>query len=377
LKSPYLKGDHYTCASKILSVLVAAALIFNGILNYLFGEFFSEGLALLATYLFLFSRLNFEFRIQRSVRPFLFVICTILFYNLIDITEHEMAYRFLFFYPYIFFSLIPLLAAGDDSENNFLIRILVIFSCLSSMYALAQRLGLNTLLPLESATRATGLSRSSLNLSGCLLLMFALSFFILSNNLKKWLALIIIFIGILSAGGRGAIVGAIVLTVLGTFAFWSNIKNIIYVASFTSLSVLLFNDWLFRAFSAFNFANDQSNIQRLSSYAKFLEEFQFLGRGIGTASPAVSRFGPATGFESFALNTIYELGIPFVILISISFIFYFHNLKNSVKKDLIFFGAAISPIFFGQQILGTPSVFCCMVLVCYFIAYRTCKVGFK
>jgi hypothetical protein len=375
LKPPYLKGDDYTFANKVFNILIVTALIFNGIFNYFFGEFVSEGLALLTTLFFLFSRLNFKVSIQRFIRPFIFVICSILIYNFIDIVENRVAYRILFFYQYILFVLILLLSVENDSENDFIVKIIVIFSCVSSIYALAQRLDFNTLLPLESATRATGLSRSSLNLSGCLLLIFSLSFIILCNNLKKWLVMTIIFIGILSAGGRGAIVGALVLLSLGTFAHWRNIKNKKYAALFIALFVSLFHNWLLRAHSAFDFFNDPSNIDRLNSYARFLDEFRFYGGGIGTSSPAVSRFGPATGFESFALNTIYELGIPFVILISMSFIFYFHSLKKPIKKNLFIFGAAISPIFFGQQMLGTPSIFCIMILVYYFIGCQNRKVS--
>jgi hypothetical protein len=71
--------------------------------------------------------------------------------------------------------------------------------------------------------------------------------------------------------------------------------------------------------STFNFISESSNLQRMHSYLNFLQEFKFWGGGIGSTSPAVGRFGNFTGFESFILNTIYELGALFglgIILIS-------------------------------------------------------------
>jgi hypothetical protein len=366
----------YSLINKVLGVLLAATLIFNGVFNHLMGEIYSEGLALLVTLLFLLFRVNLKINIRRSVWPVIIVVCGVLFYNFITVAVDGLLYRILFFYQYIFFSLILLLPGKREVENNLIVKILIIFSCVSSIYALAQRLGFDTLLPLENDIRATGLSRSSLNLSGVLLLMFALSFTILFNDFKKWLVMIIIFIGILSAGGRGSIVGAILLACIGLFAVRINIKNIIYIALFTGLPLILFNDWLFRSFSAFDFVNDQSNIDRLGSYGEFLNEFNFFGGGIGTTSPALSRFGPATGFESFALNTLYELGIPFAILLSMGFLIYFYDLEKPVKKNIFFLGIALAPIFFGQQMLGTPSVFSCMALVYYFVVCKIHKVSF-
>lgn len=362
--------------NKVLSVLLAVTLIFNGVFNHLIGEIYSEGLALLVTLLFLLFRMNLKINIRSSAWPFLIVIYVFLFYNFITVAVDGLLYRILFFYQYIFFSLILLLAGKREVDNNLIVRVLIIFSCVSSIYALAQRLGFDMLLPLENDIRATGLSRSSLNLSGVLLLMFALSFIILFNDFKKWLIMLIIFIGILSAGGRGSIVGAILLACIGFFASRINIKNIIYIAFFVGLPLIFFNDWLFRAFSAFDFVNDQSNIDRLGSYGDFLNEFNFFGGGIGTTSPALSRFGLATGFESFALNTLYELGIPFAILLAMVFLIYFYYLEKPVKKNIFFLGIALAPILLGQQMLGTPSVFCCMVLVYYFVVCKIHKVSF-
>jgi len=361
--------------NKLFGVLLAAILIFNGVFNHFIGEIYSEGLALLVTLLFFAFRINLKINIRRSVWPILIFVCIVLFYNFINVVVDGLLYRFLFFYQYIFFSLILLLPGKRELEDNLIVRVLIIFSCVSSIYALAQRLGFDTLIPLENDIRATGLSRSSLNLSGILLLMFSLSFIILLNDFKKWLIMIIIFIGILSAGGRGSIVGAILLACIGFFAGRINIKNIIYITFFVGLPLIFFNDWLFRAFSAFDFVNDQSNIDRLGSYGEFLNEFNFFGGGIGTTSPALSRFGAATGFESFALNMFYELGIPFAILLSIGFLIYFYNLEKSVKKNIFCLGIALAPIFLGQQMLGTPSVFCCMILVYYFVFCKINKVS--
>lgn len=360
----------------VFGVLLAAILIFNGVFNHIFGEIYSEGLALLITLLFLLFRMNYNFNMRISVLPVLIVVCLVLFYNFATVAIDGLLHRLLFFYQLVFFSLILLLSGKREVENNLIVKILIIFSCVSSIYALAQRLGFDTSLPLENDIRATGLSRSSLNLSGILLLMFALSFTILFNDFKKWLVMMIIFIGILSAGGRGSIVGAILLACIGLFSVRINIKNIIYIAFFAGLPLILFNDWLFRSFSAFDFVNNQSNIDRLASYGEFLNEFNFFGGGIGTTSPALSRFGLATGFESFALNTLYELGIPFAILLFMGFLIHFYVLEKPVKKNIFFLVIVLSPVFLGQQMFGTPSVFSCMALVYYFVVCNIRKVSF-
>jgi hypothetical protein len=366
----------FTFTNHLFSALFAATLIFNGIFNYLIGEIYSEGFALVSTLLFLLFHLNFKNNIRRSVWPVLIVVSVVLIFNLITVTVDGLLYRIIFFYQYVFLFLILFLTAKREVNTSSLIKILIIFSCISSIFAFAQRLGFDTLLPLENDIRATGLSRSSLNLSGILLLMFTLSFIVLLNDFKKWLIMLIIFIGLLSAGGRGAIVGAILLCCTALFTGRFNFKNITYITFLVVFLLTLFSDLLFRAFSAFDFVNDQSNIDRLGSYSDFLIEFNFFGGGIGTTSPALSRFGPATGFESFALNTLYELGIPFATLIFASFIIYFYDLEKQLKKNLFFFGIALGPIFFGQQMLGTPSVFCCMVLVYYFVVCKIHKVNF-
>ena len=361
---------------KIFSgLLLATLLIFNGIFNLLMGEIFSEGMVIFVTILFLMLHLKLSSSIRRSAWPIFMAILGIISYNCVIIAFDGLFYRFLFFYQY-FLLLLIIVLSSHEVENSYIVKIIIIFSCISSLFALSQRLGFEILLPLESEIRATGLSRSSLNLSGLLLLIFTLVNIIYVNDIKKWLILSIIFIGILSAGGRGAIVSAVLVVLLSNFATGASFKTVVYVVCFLYLYILIFGDWFTRAFSTFDFVKDQSNIDRLGSYAEFLDQFSFFGEGIGTTSPALSRFGPTTGFESFALNTIYELGVPFLILLIIGFIFYFKNLKSQVRKNLFLFGISIAPIFFGQQMLGTPSVFCCLCLVYYLIVCNIHKVSF-
>lgn len=87
--------------NKVLGVLLATVLIFNGVSNQLMGEIFAEGTALLVTFLFLLFRVNFKVSIRKSVWPIFIIICGILIYNFITIAYDGLSYRILFFYQYV------------------------------------------------------------------------------------------------------------------------------------------------------------------------------------------------------------------------------------------------------------------------------------
>jgi hypothetical protein len=276
--------------------------------------------------------------------------------------------RGLFLYPYLFFLvllIVPVYKKKCCLENSILIKIFVAFAFISSSYALAQRYGINTILPLENDLRATGLSRSSLNLTGCLLAIFGMGIFSIKDSYKKLAILSIIFLGILAAGGRGGIISAIVLVAL---AYFKNLKNVRILLSFLAsgcLISLFAADWFLRSLGAFNFVSDQSNLDRVNSYLNFFDEFEFFGKGVGTTSPAAQRFLDATGFESSMLNIIYEIGIPFGILMMFSGFIWWRSLYGESKKLIFMFFLGLLPVIAGQQLFGIPSAFCALMLAVY------------
>jgi len=355
----------------LVCFFVGLLVVANGIFNYLLGEILSEGLALLITFGYLIIRV----RIHESMKLPLLVYAIIIFiaFNFIGIIFLDEWSRALFLYPYVFLLLLilqPIYHEHAGNDISYLVKTLTIFACISSCYAVAQRIGIETILPLEGELRATGLSRSSLNLTGCLLAIFGVGIITLKDNYLKLISQSTIFLGILAAGGRGGIISALLLVVIVYIKKYNNIKFFL-IGSILSISVTVFLwDWFWRAFSALNFVSDQSNLDRMESYLNFLSEYSLLGSGIGTTSPAALRFHDATGFESSLLNTIYEVGLS-AFLFLIIYIVWYKNISKDSKDLLLKFLIGISPVIVGQQLYGIPSAFCTLILAIFILAsYR-------
>jgi hypothetical protein len=358
---------------KFSCIIIVFFVITNGISNFLFGELISEGLAVGATLVFIVSKIKIGISRLRSIPAFILTIY--IAYNLILIISFDELPKLLFLYIYLMFLgllCMPIYSEKCFYDNKFLIKTLLVFGCASSCYALAQRFGFDTALPLEGPIRATGLSRSSLNLTGCMLMIFSMGIFVLRDGFKKSIFLFVIFLGILAAGGRGGIISALILVIL---AYFRKIKDIKYLISFFLISGLIFyffEEWFIRGFLAFDFVNDQSNLDRMVIYRNFIDEFIFLGGGIGSTSPAASRFVNATGFESSFLNLLYELGVPFAFLFVFAFVIWWISINIKSQKIIFMFLLGISPVLLGQQLLGIPSAFCAFIISSYIlISYRS------
>jgi hypothetical protein len=126
-------------------------------------------------------------------------------------------------------------------------------------------------------------------------------------------------------------------------------------------------DAFYKAFSAFNFSDDQSNLDRLDSYTQFFKQFEFLGGGVGSTSPAAMRFTDATGFESSFLNAIYELGAGFSIIFGVAILGWISGLPKLVRTKIYILGVAIFPMLIGQQLYGIPSAFASLTICLYAI----------
>ena len=369
ITNKFVINTYYDFIKKLGILFLVILVMANGIFNYIFGEIISEGLALSATLIFFISKIRFVF-----LRDLLFIylaITAFIIINLILIIFSTEFIKALFLYPYFFFLLLSLTKIFKNnyySNNFFLIDALIIFGVISSCHAILQRSGISILLSLESEIRATGLSRSSLNLTGCLLATFGLAMLVLKNSYYKLLICSVIFIGMLAAGGRGGIISCVILFLL---LYYNKIKLfyfIIILISLFFLNYLPISDLLTRVFSVFNFVDDQSNLDRLNSYYPFFHEFSFIGNGVGTTSPAAGRFIIATGFESSILNTVYEIGIFFGILLAIAFFIWYKSLYATSRSLIFIFLLSLLPVIGGQQLYGIPSAFCALMLVLYVLA---------
>ena len=133
------------------------------------------------------------------------------------------------------------------------------------------------------------------------------------------------------------------------------------------LLALIAENHFYKAFSAFDFSDDQSNLDRLDSYSQFFQQFEFLGGGVGSTSPAAMRFTDATGFESSFLNTIYELGVGFSIIFGLAILGWLTGLPKLVRNKIYILSAAIFPMLIGQQLYGIPSAFASLIICLYVI----------
>lgn len=350
----------------ILSSLFGYILIFNGVSNLLLGEIFSEGLVIITTISFLITQVSITHILKKTE---ILIITLILIINFVHLISYEEYYRLLFFYSYIL--VILLFLNNKDNANNYtylddIAKTIVIMGIISSLFAIFQRLHYINFIPLESSDRATGLARSSLNLSGItLIILFVVSLVRIKDNVYLVIAFLL-YLGLIAAGGRGAMVCGILIISYRFFKIKKLIYKILIILIFTSF-LLIFGTWFTKIISTFNFSSDQSNIERFNAYLRFFVEFNFWGAGIGKASPAVSRFAVGTGFESYILNIIYELGVFGFILFTSGIIMYISKIRSPNRESIKLMVLLLLPIICGQQFLNTPSVFCFFVLSIFFL----------
>lgn len=353
--------------NKIADFFLAGIIVFNGILNFILGEIISEGLCISLFLIYLCSKI--KTKIYFPLHLVLLIIFILISIAQAFNTENQI--RLLFLYPYLFFMaiiMLPVYEKNSELDSNFIAKIFIYFAVISSLYAVSQRLGFSILLSVENEIRATGLSRSSLNLTGCLFSALAVCLLTARKNYKSLIFELIIFLGLVAAGGRGGMISAIILLVCIYLKDFKNNKKLSFFMVLSIIIIAIITGKHFqRAFSAFNFSDDQSNLERLDAYLLFFKQFQILGGGIGTTSPAVMRFASATGFESSLLNIIYELGIGFSIIFAAGIIAWFTKLQNTIRKNLLILAIAILPMFAGQQLYGIPSAFVSLILCTYII----------
>ena len=198
--------------NKIADFFLAGIIVFNGILNFILGEIISEGLCISLFLIYLCSKI--KTKIYFPIHLVLLIIFILISIAQAFNTENQI--RLLFLYPYLFFVAIIMLPVYEESselDSNFIAKIFIYFAVISSLYAVSQRLGFSILLSVENEIRATGLSRSSLNLTGCLFSALAVCLLTARKNYKSLIFELIIFLGLVAPGGRGGMISAIILLV--------------------------------------------------------------------------------------------------------------------------------------------------------------------
>lgn len=349
----------------LIYVLTIVLIFFNGLLESFIGEILSEGIILTISFVY--------FLVSRNIKikyVFLFVISLfIILDNLVSTAIQGEILRVLFVFPFVFLMFFSLCANEKyTAQIPKISQILIYSACVSSLFAIMQRFGFENLLPLEGVLRATGFSRSSLNLTGILFAAFSLALFQNYNkiNLQNTVILLVIFSGLIAAGGRGGIISALIIFIIYLFfLFKINIYKKLILLACLVFVCLMAGEYFLRAFSAFDFQKNVSNLERMEKYLLFNQYFNFWGSGVGTTSPGAGRFmgyNNIVGFESSLLNIIREIGIIKFILISSCIMFYIFNGDKNKRKFLLIFIACSAPLYIGQQIYQIPSAFVCLII---------------
>ena len=346
--------------------LLLFSLLCNGLVAYFFGELVSEALGTGLTCLILLLAC-FKGGVKANFSSLLAIVplVAIMFSAAFHAFFYGEYYRLLFLYPYILAILIILnssngfLASFLSSDNVGIVLVWLGFATV--IFSVFQRFDLAPILLKENEMRATGLSRTSLNLSGILLTLMLLYSVFYTGWIRLEL-LFLIFIGLIAAGGRGAIFSFFLYIAINIFLKMpirsSRVWLLFPLVILVIILALVFHPGIFeRLFSVFDFTHDQSNLDRLDSYLLFFKLFEFSGAGVGTTSPGAGRFGSFLGFESFIFNTLYEIGILGAIGLLFSLAIFFLKLSTTVKKEFAIFFISIFPVLLGQQIHASPSVF--------------------
>ncbi len=150
-------------------------------------------------------------------------------------------------------------------------------------------------------------------------------------------------------------------------------KSIFFFTMFMMLAIgVVTGEYFSRVFTAFDFSEDQSSLDRYESYTLFFQQFEFWGGGVGSTSPAAGRFTNAIGFESLIINSIYGLGVGFSFIFCVGIISWLARLPKAIKSQTYILAMAILPILIGQQLYGIPSGFTSLMIYLFcLLTYRS------
>jgi len=215
--------------------------------------------------------------------------------------------------------------------------------------------------------RGSGGQSGTISYAATLVMALPLVVLFRDNKIIFFSILTLIILGIVSSGGRAAFISSILYVLVSNSSIFPRLKskkNLIFlilpIVFLGSLSDRLFNERIFGA-----------DLQRLETYLSFFDIDRgwdiVLGFGIGHTSPGIFHLAgySITGFESYILNTLGELGLVggtvfgFLILLRIV------NLSKRHKFFFNFFVTQI-PIFFLQiahENFTVLSLFCFLMIL--------------
>jgi len=280
--------------------------------------------------------------------------------------------RFFFIYQYIyilsFFYIYNIKIRSSHLYNainvEFLLKVIVVIGAVSSAFAIMQALSTHVWPPID-INRARGLSRSTLNYSGLCLIAFQATLISKFNKILKTVFLIIIFLGALSAFGRGVMLGCLASFIVSYILLRESrfpmnilICMVIFliarqIVSHNADTVLKYTE---RYSSSFNTQTDAGNIQRIGSMKNFLGEISLFGGGFGSTGPAAGRFNKVTGFESSILNFLYQGGLLTVLFLPFLFLVFVFDLVRKKRLNLLLIIIPQLIVLAVQQVHENPSV---------------------
>lgn len=343
--------------SLVYDYIFIGTLFCSGVLANGIGEMQSQiAIFLGGLFFLLFHTAQCAMRMSQYRIVILFIMTYSTYSILLVVVGEQMLAQLIFLYPYLLM-LILFSRRSDFSVEGFrnVEKVIFWFAIMTSFVAALQKYlpqsSISDFVTFRTDSRPFGLSRSTLEFSG--FLVIAVSYFVHShvNITRKYLFFGIAFLGIAVSGSRGAMLGYLV----AIFIMFMKEKKLF---SFLLIGlVCVFIPSIFRRFlTTFDF-DEASNLQRISIYSNFFEDIEIYGAGVGATSPAASRLYPSTGFESSLLNIAYEQGLALFFVFSLVIVISFLSISKHRRNRVLQFLLPIMPLFIFQQNLLIPSVF--------------------
>ncbi|MDC0334464.1 hypothetical protein OAN23_03450 [Amylibacter sp.] len=335
------------------------------------GPFLAEGIPLVIGQAIMFISWLFIAKKRLNSTNLNFIILSLLFILFISTFQNIIFERnlsvYMFFFPFLPFFYLVYLINSDLSMYlkyeklfDYFLYIYAIASAGAALAGVLQILGIFQSIPFDGCCRVRGTMRNTLNLSTVCLLGIGAVHVSSKSRLTSYPLLIILFLGLLAAQSRGALLGAISI-----FAFFlfrtSKIKFFVLlpIIILSFITVLIMLNTLFPVEFGFvsrfyDFSKTSGgDSDRLELYSSFFDNMSFFGAGIGTTGSGAGRFGDMIAFESYVLNIFYQIGIFSLPLIMIHFLAFYYGLYKGRIIDYLV-GIHVCALF--QQTFETPSL---------------------
>ncbi len=315
----------------ILIIIILANI--TGILKFFLGTFWAEGILIIFT-LFVMILLLIQKK-RYNYLDILFIITAIysILITSVFIIKGTLNIEVLLYSYSIFLPCLIFLNRNHTffKKNSKFYLISLLFGVLiNSLYAIYQVINPNAFIPIDGI-RARGLMKSTLNYSGLLgCAFFPLLFVNIKSKIIKISSMLIIFIGGILSQSKGFLVNIFcgyllsfpAYTILNNKIPKKNLKEIfgIFILIFIAISLFIYIiismdllDRFYQLFNILNFKTNDSNVGRFNAWKDFFSYFMCnpLGYGIGQIGSNIDTqvVENTVNFESYILDTLYEIGI--------------------------------------------------------------------